>query len=85
VVVNILHDGNARWDRTGGVHIVVKVKNSKEDLGIRLLKILLLRLYELYSDIPLKWYEQLIAVIVGALCGLGIGMIIGHYLKSVVG
>jgi hypothetical protein len=63
---------------------VVKVKSSRDDLGIRLLKILLLRLYHMYSEIPLKWYEMLISAVLGVLCGLGLGIVVGHYVKVVV-
>jgi hypothetical protein len=61
---------------------MVKVKNS--DIGVRLLKIMLLRLYHMYSEIPLKWYEILIVAVLGVLTGLGFGVAIGHYLKSLV-
>ena len=71
--------------RFGGVHCLVKVKsNSKEDLGIRLLKILLLRFYHMYSEIPLKWYEMLITAILGVLLGLGVGIVVGNYIKPLV-
>jgi hypothetical protein len=59
-----------------------KPKNeNSEDIGIRLLKLLLYRLYSMSYVIPLKWYEMLIAVIMGALMGLGIGSVIYEYLK----
>jgi hypothetical protein len=64
---------------------VVKISDRREDLGVRLLKILLLRLYHMYSEIPLKWYEMLIVSILGVLNGLGVGIIIGHYLRMAVG
>lgn len=58
-------------------------KNSVErDLGLRLLKMLLLRLYSMMSSNPLKWYEVLIAAVFGALFGLGFGAILSSYLKS---
>jgi len=64
---------------------MVKIKNkSEEDIGVRLLKLLLLRLYHMYSEIPLKWYEMLIPAILGVLFGLGIGIVLGHYIKAVV-
>jgi hypothetical protein len=53
---------------------MAKVKD--EDIGIRLLKLLLYRLYSMSYVIPLKWYEMLIATIMGALMGLGIGSVI---------
>ncbi len=56
---------------------------GKEDLGIRLLKLLLYRLYSMSYVIPLKWYEMLIAAIMGVLMGLGIGSLIGSYVKAV--
>jgi hypothetical protein len=62
---------------------VVKVK-SNNDIGVRLLKIMLLRLYHMYSEIPLKWYEMLIVAILGVLMGLGFGVVTGHYLRTVV-
>jgi hypothetical protein len=58
--------------------------SSKEDLGTRLLKILLLRFYHMYSEIPLKWYEIIIVSVLGVLLGLGVGALIGHYVKSMV-
>jgi hypothetical protein len=61
---------------------MAKMKSS--DLGVRLLKIMLLRLYHMYSEIPLKWYEILIVAILGVFMGLGFGMIFGHYLKSIM-
>jgi hypothetical protein len=63
---------------------MVKVKSNSSDLGVRLLKIMLLRLYHMYSEIPLKWYEILIVSILGVLMGLGFGVVLGHYLKTVV-
>jgi hypothetical protein len=65
---------------------VVKVKRNseKEDIGLRLLKLLLYRLYSMSYVIPLKWYEILIAAIMGALMGIGIGSVIGGYVKHVV-
>jgi len=61
-----------------GAHFLVKVKrkNSSEDIGVRLLKLLLLRFYQLYSEIPLRWYEMLISAVLGVLMGLGLGVVI---------
>jgi hypothetical protein len=50
-----------------------KESGDKEDIGLRLLKLLLYRLYSMSYVIPLKWYEILIATVMGALLGLGIG------------
>jgi len=82
----VLHAGLTGWDRLGDFHRVVKVKRNseKEDIGLRLLKLLLYRLYAMSYVIPLKWYEMLIAVVTGSLMGLGIGIVIGGYLKMVV-
>lgn len=51
------------------------------DVGLRLVKTLLLRLYSMVSTMPLKWYEILIAVVLGSLFGLGIATIVVGYLK----
>jgi hypothetical protein len=51
-------------------------REDREDIGLRLLKLLLYRLYSMSYVIPLKWYEMLIAVIMGVLTGLGIGGVI---------
>jgi hypothetical protein len=66
--------------------MIFKRKNKEEsvettDIGLRLLKILLLRLYSMVSTMPLKWYEIVIAVVMGALLGIGIGSIVVGYLK----
>jgi hypothetical protein len=55
-------------------------REDREDIGLRLLKLLLYRLYSMSYVIPLKWYEMLIAVIMGALAGLGIGGVIYSYI-----
>ena len=61
---------------------MVKVKSGeREDLGLRLLKLLLYRLYSMSYVVPLKWYEILVATIMGALMGLGIGSLIYSYIK----
>jgi hypothetical protein len=60
----------------------MKNNDSRGDLGVRLLKILLLRFYHMYSEIPLKWYEMLITAVLGVLLGLGVGIIVGSYIKS---
>jgi len=65
--------------------IMFKKKNHEEektDLGLRLLKTLLLRLYTMLSVNPLKWYEILISVIMGVLFGLGVGVMISSYVKA---
>ena len=62
-------------------------RNSKDgnkdttDIGIRLLKMLLLRLYSMLSTMPLKWYEIIISVVMGVLLGLGVGSTISSYIK----
>jgi len=59
-------------------------KNNSEnttDIGLRLLKTLLLRLYAMLSTNPLKWYEIIISVIMGALMGVGIGSVLSSYIK----
>lgn len=56
----------------------------ERDLGLRLLKLLLLRLYSMMSTNPLKWWEALIAVVMGALFGVGLSVIFSSYLKSYV-
>jgi hypothetical protein len=58
-------------------------ERESEDIGLRLLKLLLYRLYTMSYVIPLKWYEILIATVMGALLGLGIGSLIGSHLKMV--
>lgn len=59
-----------------------KKTNVERDLGLRLLKMLLLRLYSMMSSNPLKWYEVLIAVITGVLFGLGFGVMVSSYVKA---
>jgi hypothetical protein len=61
--------------------IFTKRKNNKDDIGLRLVKILLLRLYTMVSTMPLKWYEVVIAVVLGSLLGLGVGTVVVGYLK----
>jgi hypothetical protein len=80
---DILHAGSTGRGGSRGVYSMGKVKASS-DIGVRLLKIMLLRLYHMYSEIPLKWYEILIVSVLGVLTGLGFGVAIGHYLKSLV-
>jgi hypothetical protein len=55
---------------------------DKSDIGIRLLKLLLIRLYTMLSVNPLKWYEMLICTIMGLLLGLGIGSVLVSNLKT---
>lgn len=62
--------------------VKVKRKNSSEDIGVRLLKLLLLRFYQLYSEIPLRWYEMLISAVLGVLMGLGLGVVIGGVVRA---
>lgn len=60
-----------------------KSKNEEtRNLGLRLLKTLLLRLYSMMSTNPLKWWEALIATVMGAMLGLGIGVVLSSYLKA---
>ena len=62
--------------------VKVKRENSSEDIGVRLLKLLLLRFYQLYSEIPLRWYEMLISAVLGVLMGLGLGVVIGGVVRA---
>jgi hypothetical protein len=55
--------------------------NNTTDIGIRLLKMLLLRLYTMLTTNPLKWYEIIISVVMGVLFGLGIGSMVSSYIK----
>ena len=57
-------------------------KSEVTSLGLRLLKMLLLRLYSMMATNPLKWYEVLIATVMGALCGLGFGVVLASYIKA---
>lgn len=57
-------------------------EDDKRNLGLKLLKMLLLRLYSMMTTNPLKWYEVLIAAIMGTLLGLGIGVILSSHLKA---
>lgn len=57
-------------------------EEEKRSLGLRLLKMLLLRLYSMMTTNPLKWWEALIVVVMGALFGLGFGVVLSSYLKS---
>jgi len=85
VANSVFHYGSNGGNRLRGVHIMVEVrKKSSEDIGVRLLKLLLYRLYSMSYVIPLKWYEILISVVMGALTGIGIGSVIGGYVKHVV-
>jgi len=54
---------------------------GNEDIGIRLLRNLLLRIYKMVYDIQLKWYETLILVVVGILTGLGFGVVLSALIK----
>jgi hypothetical protein len=54
---------------------------GNEDIGLRLLRNLLLRVYNMIYDIPLKWWEYLIMGIFGILTGLGIGLILAVMIK----
>lgn len=59
-----------------------RVENN--DLGIRLLKVLLIRIYNMIYEVPLKWWEILIASVFGALMGLGLGVVSYPILKAYV-
>lgn len=60
-----------------------KDKNEEtRNLGLRLLKTLLLRLYSMMATNPLKWWEALIATVMGAMLGLGLGVVLSSYLKA---
>lgn len=54
------------------------------NLGLRLLKMLLLRLYSMLSLNPLRWWEVLIAVVMGVLFGLGVGVMVSSYVRASV-
>jgi hypothetical protein len=55
-----------------------------DNVELRLLKLLILRLYTMLSVNPLKWYEMLIAVVTGALFGVGLGAVISSCIKALV-
>jgi hypothetical protein len=52
-----------------------------DSVELRLLKTLILRLYQMLSINPLKWYEMVISVVCGALLGVGLGAIVSTYLR----
>ena len=58
-----------------------KRESGNEDIGIRLLRNLLFRIYNMIYEIPLKWWEYLIIVSVGILSGLGVGMVLSALIK----
>jgi hypothetical protein len=55
-----------------------------DNVELRLLKLLILRLYTMLSVNPLRWYEMLISVVCGALFGVGLGAILSSYVKAFV-
>jgi len=57
------------------------MKKANEDVAIRLLKSLLLRLYNMVYEINIRWWEMLIITIVGVLTGLGFGIMLGVIVK----
>ena len=56
-------------------------KKVNEDVAIRLLKSLLLRLYNMVYEINIRWWEMLIITIVGVLTGVGFGIMLGVIVK----
>ena len=54
---------------------------DKSDIGLRLLKLLLLRLYTMLTVNPLRWYEMLICTVMGLLLGLGVGSVVVSVVK----
>ena len=52
-----------------------------DNVELRLLKLLILRLYSMLSVNPLRWYEMVISVVCGALLGVGLGAILSSYAK----
>jgi len=62
-----------------------KPGEANNDLGIRLLKVLLIRIYNMIYEIPLRWWEILIATVFGGLMGLGIGVMTYPILKTYMG
>ena len=58
-----------------------KVESNNEDIGIRLLRNLLFRIYNMIYELPLKWWEYLLMISVGVLSGLGVGIIISALIK----
>lgn len=59
-----------------------KDNNVERDLGLKLLKMLLLRLYSMMVTNPLKWWEVLIVTVMGLFFGLMGGAILSSYLKA---
>jgi hypothetical protein len=57
------------------------MKKANEDVAIRLLKSLLLRLYNMVYEINIRWWEMLIITIVGVLTGVGFGIMLGVIVK----
>jgi hypothetical protein len=55
-----------------------------DSVELRLLKLLILRLYTMLSVNPLKWYEMVIAVLCGGLLGVGLGAIASSYAKLLI-
>ena len=57
---------------------------GNNDLGIRLLKVLLIRIYNMIYEVPLKWWEILIASVFGGLMGLGVGVMTYPILRTYI-
>jgi hypothetical protein len=58
-----------------------KRESGNEDIGIRLLRNLLFRIYNMIYDLPLRWWEYVIMITVGVLSGLGVGMVLSAMIK----
>ncbi len=54
---------------------------DREEIGLRLLRNLILRIYNMIYDIPLKWWEYLIMGVFGIFTGLGIGIVLSSMIK----
>jgi len=54
---------------------------GNEDIGIRLLRNLLFRIYNMIYELPLKWWEYLLMIVVGVLSGLGVGIMLSALIK----
>jgi len=64
-----------------GETMTKKDNEGNEDIGLRLLRNLLLRIYNMIYDIPLKWWEYLIMGVFGIFAGLGVGLILTVMIK----
>jgi len=58
-----------------------EAKEDSGDVGIQLLESMLLRLYNMIYDLPIRWWEMLIVIVVGVFTGLGFGIMLSSYVK----